>query len=54
MRIPFSSLSTLKPGQLLPVAVARSVPLTIGDKVVAHGTVGEMDDRVAVQITHAF
>lgn len=54
MRVPFSSLSALRPGQLLPVAVARSVPLTIGEKTVAHGTVGEMDDRVAVQITQAF
>ncbi|MCB2060612.1 MAG: FliM/FliN family flagellar motor switch protein [Novosphingobium sp.] len=54
MRLPFSSLSGLKPGQLLPVAVARSVPLTIGDKTIAHGSVGEMDDRIAVQITQAF
>ena len=54
MRIPFSSLSTLQVGQVLPVAVARSIPISIGDKVVAHGTVGEMDDRVAVQVTKAF
>lgn len=50
MNIPFSSLSALRPGQILPVAVARSVPLTIGDRIIAHGTVGEMDDRIAVQI----
>lgn len=54
MRIGFSALSALQPGQILPVAVARSVPLKIGDKTIAHGTIGEVDDRVAVQITHAF
>jgi len=54
MRIGFAELSNLQPGQILPVAVARSVPLKIGDKTVAHGTIGAMDDRVAVQITQAF
>lgn len=54
MRIGFSALSNLQPGQVLPVAVARSVPLKVGDKTIAHGTIGAMDDRVAVQITQAF
>jgi flagellar motor switch protein FliM len=54
MRISFVALSNLQPGQILPVAVARSVPLKIGDKTIAHGTIGAMDDRVAVQITQAF
>jgi len=54
MRIGFSQLSQLKPGQILPVAVARSVPLKVGNKTIAHGTIGEVDDRVAVQISHAF
>lgn len=54
MCIGFSALSALEPGQILPVAVHRSVPLKIGDKTVAHGTIGALDDRVAVQITQAF
>lgn len=54
MRIGISRLSDLKPGDILPVSVARSVPLRIGDRTVAHGTIGEVDDRVAVQITQAF
>lgn len=54
MRMGFAALSALQPGQILPVAVARSVPLKVGDKTVAHGTIGEVDDRVAIQITHAF
>ncbi|MBV1690681.1 FliM/FliN family flagellar motor switch protein [Novosphingobium sp. G106] len=54
MRIGFAELSKLQPGQILPVAVARSVPLKVGDKTIAHGTIGALDDRVAVQITQAF
>ncbi len=54
MRIGFAELSNLQPGQILPVAVARSVPLKIGNKTIAHGTIGALDDRVAVQITQAF
>lgn len=54
MRIGISRLSDLKPGDILPVSVARSVPLRIGDRTIAHGTIGEVDDRVAVQITQAF
>lgn len=54
MRIGFSALSALRPGDILPVAVARSVPIKIGDKTIAHGTIGEVDDRVAVQITTVF
>jgi flagellar motor switch protein FliM len=54
MRIGFAALSNLQPGQILPVAVARSVPLKVGGKTIAHGTIGALDDRVAVQITQAF
>lgn len=54
MRVAVSALSELQPGQVLPVSVARSVPLRIGEATVAHGTIGALDDRVAVQVTHAF
>ena len=54
MRIPLARIATLKPGDILPVSVARQVPLSIGDATVAHGTVGEVDDRVALQIINAF
>ncbi|SLJ95335.1 FliM/FliN family flagellar motor switch protein [Novosphingobium mathurense] len=54
MTMGFSRLSSLKPGDILPVAVARSVPLKVGDQTVANGTIGELDDRVAVQVSHAF
>lgn len=54
MAMPVSVLSALEPGQILPVSVARSVPLLIGTTTIAHGTIGALDERIAVQITHAF
>ena len=54
MRIGFAALSNLQPGQIIPVAVARSVPLKVGETTIAHGTIGALDDRVAVQVTQAF
>jgi len=51
MQVPFSTIAALEPGMMLPVAVARSVPLSIGGKTIAHGSIGGLDDRVAVQIT---
>ena len=53
MRIPLSRIATLEPGQTLAIPVARAVPLRIGGTLVARGTVGELDDRVALQITHS-
>jgi len=52
--MPFSAISALRPGQVLPVSVARSIPLSVGGRTVAHGVVGAVDDRVAIQITQAF
>lgn len=51
MAMPVSALANLQPGALIPVSVARSVPLIIGDQTIAHGTVGSMDDRIALQLT---
>jgi len=54
MRVPFSTIAHLAPGMVLPVSVARHVPLRVDDQIIAHGTVGTMDDRVAIQIHSAF
>lgn len=54
MTVPMARLSALSPGDVLPVAVARSVPLQLGGRTFATGAVGELDDRVAVQIQIAF
>jgi flagellar motor switch protein FliM len=34
--------------------VARSVPLRVDGRTIAAGTVGEVEDRVAVQLQNAF
>jgi len=53
MRIPLSRVAALEPGQTLAIPVARAIPLRIGGRVVARGTVGELEDRVALQITQS-
>jgi flagellar motor switch protein FliM len=50
MAMPVSTLANLAPGTVIPVSVARSVPLMVGDHVIAHGSVGSMDDRTALQL----
>lgn len=54
MVLPFATIAALAPGQVIPVAVARAVPLMTGETVLGHGTVGAVDDRVAVQLNSAF
>ncbi len=54
MALPFAALAGLHVGQVLSVAVARSVPLRIGETTIAHGTIGAVDEHVAIQITRAF
>ncbi len=54
MPMPVTVVSALAVGQVLPVSVARSVPLRIGDRTIAHGMIGTLDERVAVQVTQAF
>ena len=54
MRMSMATVAALEPGVVLPVAVARQVPLRLGRTTVATGTVGAADDRVALQIRSAF
>lgn len=54
MDMPLHRLATISPGTVLPITVARSVPLQVGDVVIARGTVGQIDDQVALQITQTF
>lgn len=51
MAVPLQAISALEPGAVLPVAVARQVPIAIAGTVVARGTVGAQDDCVAIKIT---
>ncbi len=54
MVLPFSAIAALAPGQVLPVNVARSVPLHVGDHCFANGAIGAIDERIAIKITRAF
>lgn len=51
MKLPLATISTLEVGQVLSVPIARSVPLIVGGKPCAHGSIGALDDRVAIQIS---
>jgi flagellar motor switch protein FliM len=58
-RLPLHIVSRLEPGQVLYLPIARQVPLIAGRQAmgqtighpIGHGTIGAMDDRVAIQIT---
>ena len=52
MAVSISALADLSPGMILPVSVARNVPIKLGGKILATGSVGAADDRVAIRITH--
>ena len=47
-----SRIAQLAEGSMIPVALQRNVPVLIGNTTIAHGTVGELDDRVAMELTH--
>ncbi|WP_309622749.1 FliM/FliN family flagellar motor switch protein [Novosphingobium sp.] len=51
MNVPLSAIAALEPGAVLPVAVARAVPLSIGGAVIARGSIGAQDDLVAIRLT---
>lgn len=51
MPVSLAALAALEPGTVLPVAIARAVPLSIGGRMIARGTVGAQDDRIALRLT---
>ena len=48
--LKMSELVALKPGDVINIHIARHLPLLIGDRVFAHGTIGEQDGRAAFMI----
>jgi flagellar motor switch protein FliM len=50
-RLPLARIASLRPGDLIPLPLQREVPLRIGRDTIAHGSVGTLDDRVALQLT---
>ena len=49
--LSLARLQTLAPGDTIPLAMGRQVPLMVGDTVLAHGSVGTSDDRMAIRLT---
>ncbi len=50
MRVPLSTAAKIAPGMVLPVAVARAVPLAAGGNIIARGSIGHQDDCVALKL----
>ena len=48
--LSLADLMQLKAGDIIPVTISRSLPLIVGDRIVAHGSIGEQDGRAAFQI----
>lgn len=49
--LTLGQLSRLAPGDVIPLAVPRAVPLQIGDALLCHGSIGTLDDRMALRVT---
>lgn len=45
-----TELLALKEGDVINIHIARHLPLLIGDRVFAHGTIGEQDGRAAFMV----
>jgi flagellar motor switch protein FliM len=48
--LKMSELMGLKPGDVIPIHISRHLPLIVGDRVFAHGTLGEQDGVAAFMI----
>lgn len=49
--LSLARLQTLGPGDLLPLAMGRQVPLLLGETLLAHGSIGTLEDRMAIRLT---
>ncbi|MBY0343574.1 MAG: FliM/FliN family flagellar motor C-terminal domain-containing protein [Sphingomonadales bacterium] len=49
--LSLARLQTLAPGDTIPLAMGRQVPLLAGETLVAHGAVGTAEDRMAIRLT---
>ena len=50
MQKPLGEVMQLKVGDVIPVTISRSLPLIVGNRIVARGSIGEQDGRAAFQI----
>lgn len=51
-KLPLSRIAALAPGETIPVALAREVPIKIGQRTFARGRIGALDDRVALRLVN--
>lgn len=49
--LSLARLQTLAPGDTIPLTMGRQVPLLAGETLVAHGSVGTAEDRMAIRLT---
>ncbi len=49
--LSLARLQTLSPGDMIPLAMGRQVPLMVGETVLAHGSVGTAADHMAIRLT---
>jgi flagellar motor switch protein FliM len=49
--LSLTRLQSLAPGDTIPLAMGRRVPLLAGETLVAHGAVGTAEDRMAIRLT---
>ncbi len=49
--LSLARLQALAPGDMIPLAMGRQVPLMVGDTLLAHGSVGTADDHMAIRLT---
>ncbi len=48
--LPLSRLIALAPGDLIPLTLPAFVPVTVGGRLIAQGTIGEANGRAALKI----
>lgn len=51
LRLPLARLAGLQAGQVFPLALRRQVPLKVGGRRIASGTIGTIDEQVALRLT---
>lgn len=49
--LSLGELDRLSPGDRIPIAIARDIPLRLGTHLVASGSLGTLEDRIALKVT---
>jgi flagellar motor switch protein FliM len=49
--LSLTRLQALAPGDCIPLAMGRQVPLMVGHTVLGHGSIGTAEDRMAIRLT---